>query len=280
MKSRRNQHPQILELPSGYRAIYRDWGSGMPVIFLHGLMGNHRHWLGLMQNLKRYYRCIALDLLGFGESSQPRSFCGVAEEVEFVREVVQALELNDYIIVGHSFGGWIAATYAMDYQAEMRGMILAAPAGIGDRAFSRHYAYRLPLTWNVPWVDWGLTATSSILEFFGQQERLRSLLMERKALLAQPAARDFVRSRARGAGTGSVESDIHTIQIPTFIIAADRDRLIPLWHCETYAKLIPKAQLCILPDTSHRLPINHWRAMLPHLQNFTASLYPENETSL
>ena len=65
MKSRRNQHPQILELPSGYRAIYRDWGSGMPVIFLHGLMGNHRHWLGLMQNLKRYYRCIALDLLGF-----------------------------------------------------------------------------------------------------------------------------------------------------------------------------------------------------------------------
>ena len=160
--------------------------------------------------------------------------------MEFVREVVQALELNDYIIVGHSFGGWIAATYAMDYQAEMRGMILAAPAGIGDRAFSRHYAYRLPLTWNVPWVDWGLTATSSILEFFGQQERLRSLLMERKALLAQPAARDFVRSRARGAGTGSVESDIHTIQIPTFIIAADRDRLIPLWHCEPMPNSFPK----------------------------------------
>ena len=273
MNSRRNLQPQSLTLPSGHRAVYRDWGTGMPLVFLHGLMGNHRHWLGVMQTLKRNYRCIAIDLLGFGDSSQFRGRCGVAEEVAFVREVIQALELDGYVFIGHSLGGWIAAVYSLIYQNEMAGMILAAPAGIRDRAFNRHYFYRLPLTWKAAWVDWGLAIGLWLYELFGKSDRVSPLMVERKALLAQPAARQFVQARALGTTSErSIQADLHKIYLPVLVIAAEQDTLIPQWHCERYVDEMPHARLQVLPNASHRLPIDHWREMLPVIQDYLEQL--------
>ena len=270
---RRNLRPQQLTLPSGYRVLYRDWGEGLPVVFLHGLMGNHRHWLGVMQKLKQKYRCIAIDLLGFGDSSQPRGECGVAEEVAFVREVIRALDIDGYVFIGHSLGGWIAAAYALDYQDEMAGMVLAAPAGLCDRSFNRHYRYRLPLTWKVSWVDWGLSCGSWLERTTCKSDRLSTVLMERKALLEQPTARQFVRARALGTGADrSIQPDLHRIRLPTLVIAAEQDTLIPVWQCRRFADEIPQAQLQVLPNASHRLPIDYWKEMLPVIQSYLERL--------
>lgn len=265
----RNLQPQQLTLSSGYRATYREWGAGLPVVFLHGLMGNHRHWLGLMQGLKRDYRCVAIDLLGFGESIGPEGSGGIGEQVAFVREIIQALSLDRYVLVGHSLGGWIAAEYCLSYQDEVAGLILAAPAGIRDRAFNRHYRWRWPLTWNATWIDWGLGVASTIYGYFGQSDRLSPVLFERKALLEHPTARQFVRRRALGwARDRSIEPDLQRIHVLALVIAAEKDRLIPQWCCERYAAAMPHAELEIVPHASHRLPIDHWRELLPIVQAF------------
>lgn len=276
---RRNLQPHQLTLPSGYRVQYRDWGEGITVVFLHGLMGNHRHWLGLMQRLKQDYRCIAIDLLGFGESSEPAGTCGIGEQVAFVREVVWALDLDRYVLVGHSLGGWIAAEYALLYQDEMAGLVLAAPAGIFDRAFRRHYLMRWPLTWDSSWIDWCLGIASKVYGYVGHSERLSTLLLERKALLAQSTARQFVRDRALNRSSDHpIEPVLNQIRIPALVIAADRDRLIPQWCCERYASSMPQTKLEILSDTSHRLPIDHWKEMLPLVQTFLKSLEHSEQT--
>ncbi|MGK7912266.1 MAG: alpha/beta fold hydrolase [Synechococcus sp.] len=270
---RRHLLPNQLTFPSGHRAVYRDWGEGNPVVFLHGLMGSHRHWLGLMQGLKRQYRCVAIDLLGFGDSSESEQECGVSEQVAFVREVVQALDLDRYVLVGHSLGGWIAAEYSLLYQDEMAGLILAAPAGIRDRSFNRHYLLRWPLTWNTNWIDWGLGIASRIYGYFGQQDRLSPLLLERKEFLVHPTARWFVRARAFGhVRDRPIEPSLGRIHTPALVIAAESDRLIPRWCCEQYANKMQQAELQILSQASHRLPIEHWREMLPIVEKFLVAL--------
>lgn len=275
-----NAHqPKYLTVSSGYRVLYRDWGAGSAVVFLHGLMGNHRHWLGIMQKLKRDYRCVAIDLLGFGESSQPQRTGGVGEQVAFVREIIQTLDLERCVLVGHSLGGWIAAEYALRYQKEMAGLVLAAPAGIRDRAFTFHYLLRWPLTWCVPWVDWGLGIAAALYNYFGHADRLSTMLLERKALLAQPTARQFVKDRALNQRLDRpIEPVLNQIHIPALVIAAEQDRLISQRCCERYANGMPQAELEILPNTSHRLPIDHWRAMLPLIQTFLTSLQESEQT--
>ncbi|MEM9568921.1 MAG: alpha/beta hydrolase [Cyanobacteria bacterium P01_E01_bin.34] len=279
MKSNKAHQPKYLPLSSGYRALYRDWGKGLPVVFLHGLMGNHRHWLGVMQGLKRDYRCIAVDLLGFGESSEPVGTCGIGEQVAFVREIVQALALDRCVLVGHSLGGWIAAEYSLLYQNEIAGLVLAAPAGIQDRAFNRHYLMRWPLTWDSNWIDWFLGIASKVYEYLGHSDRLSILRLERKALLAQSTARQFVTARAfNQSNARPIEQALHQIRISALVIAAEQDTLIPQWCCEQYANSMPKAQLEILFNASHRLPIDHWREMLPLIQAFLASLQDSKQT--
>lgn len=249
------------------------------MVFLHGLMGNHRHWLGLMQGLKQDYRCVAIDLLGFGESSEPVGTCGIGEQVTFVRDVVQALDLDRYVLVGHSLGGWIATEYSLLYQDEMAGLVLAAPAGIRDRAFKRHYLMRWPLTWDSNWIDWGLGVASNVYGYLGHGDRLSTLLLERKALLAQSTARQFVRDRAFNRSSDRpIEPALSQICIPALVIAAEQDTLISQWCCERYANAIPQAKLERLSDASHRLPIDHWREMLPLVQAFLESVEHSEQT--
>ncbi|MEN9203931.1 MAG: alpha/beta hydrolase [Thermostichus sp. DG_1_6_bins_120] len=252
-------------------AAYREWGSGRPVLFLHGFMATHANWWPLMQGLGEDYRCIAVDLLGFGQSDQPPLHYDIATEVEFVRGFVKALGLSAPVLVGHSFGGWIGAAYAIRYP--LRGLVLLAPAGIRDDRFVRRYKHLRPLLWETPWVDRLLHLAIPLARCWRREEQLAQLLWLRGSLRQQPVARQFLLHRLRPQdAVDTVEHHIHRIQAPTLVIAAEADDTIPLWHCQTYAKRIPGAQLKILPGASHAIPAFHADLVLPLLREFLASL--------
>ena len=236
-------------------AAYLDTGSGTPVLMLHGFMGTKACWLPLIEQLKFHCRCISLDLLGFGESSKPRIRYDVATEVAFVRQVVEALQLESCYIVGHSFGGWVAAAYALQYPASVSGLLLAAPAGIRDDSFCGRYDHLRPLLWETQVVDWALGLAKPIARILNQRDSLNRISWFRRELNTQPAARSFLLDRIRPEdAVDTVEKEIHKLRVPTLVITGDRDETIPLWHSQTYAKEIPGAQLAMIPSASHSLP--------------------------
>ena len=116
-------------------AAYLEMGTGPTLLLLHGFLGTGACWLPLMEKLRSHYRCISLDLLGFGSSGKPAIRYDIATEVAFVRQVVEALNLGSCYIMGHSFGGWVAAAYALQYPDAVNGLVLAAAAGIRDDSF-------------------------------------------------------------------------------------------------------------------------------------------------
>lgn len=234
-------------------AAYLEVGEGTPLLMLHGFMGEASCWLPLINQLKSNFRCIGLDLLGFGQSARPLIRYDIAKEVAFLRQVVEALNLDSFYLLGHSFGGWVSAAYALQYPVE--GLILAAPAGIRDDSFAGRYDHLRPILWETPVIDWGLELVKPIAHLLGQERTIGQIAWMRRELNTQPAARSFLVDRLRPEDAiDTVEKEIHRLTVPTLVITGEQDETIPLWHSETYANEILNAKLVVLPNADHSLP--------------------------
>lgn len=239
-------------------AAYLEAGSGHPLLMLHGFLGSSHCWRSLTEQLQSDFRCISLDLLGFGDSAKPVLRYDVATEVAFVRAFVEALELSPCAVVGHSFGGWVASAYALAYPEAVSNLILVAPAGIRDDSFCGRYDHLRPLLWDTPVVDWALSLARPVAAILGQTPTLRTITGFRQSLMANPAACSFLRDRSRPEDAiDTVEQDIHRLRVPTLVITGDQDDTIPRWHSETYAQEIPDARLEVIPNADHSLPQNY-----------------------
>jgi pimeloyl-ACP methyl ester carboxylesterase len=250
-------------------AAYIESGSGVPILLLHGFLGKSQCWQPLMACLPSHFRCIALDLLGFGNSAKPMIRYDIATEVAFVRQFLAALQLDTCYIVGHSFGGWVAAAYALAYPDQVKGLVLAAAAGIRDDSFCGRYDHLRPLLWDTPVVDWGLKAARPIARLTGQGAVIDQLSWFRRELMAEPAARSFLVDRLRPEDAiDTVEQQIDQIKVPTLVITGDQDDTIPLWHSETYAQKIASARLVVLPDADHSLPQKYAKELAQEIVPF------------
>lgn len=230
-------------------------GTGTPLLMLHGFLGDATNWEPLMGQLDSHIRCIGLDLLGFGDSAKPPIRYDIAQEVAFVHQVLAALNIESCYLLGHSFGGWVGAAYALAYPDAVKGLLLAAPAGIRDDSFCGRYDHLRPLLWRTPAIDWALTLAKPIASLIGQRPAVDQIAWFRQELMAQPAACSFLLDRLRPEDAiDTVEKDIHRLKVPTLVMTGDRDETIPLWHSETYANEIPHAKLAIIPDADHALP--------------------------
>ena len=104
-------------------------GSGQPLLFLHPGEGLHpqRAWL---DELARSFRVIAPHHPGWGASSLP-DWLGTVDDLAYLYlDLAQKLDLKDAVLVGNSFGGWIAAEMAVRSTARFSKVVLAAPLGI------------------------------------------------------------------------------------------------------------------------------------------------------
>lgn len=102
----------VIPTSDGTELYYKDWGSGVPVVFSHGWPLSADAWEDQMMFLaSRGYRCIAHDRRGHGRSSQPWGGHDMDTYADDLAAVVAALDLTGAIHVGHSTGGGEVARY-------------------------------------------------------------------------------------------------------------------------------------------------------------------------
>ena len=97
-------------------------GAGPTIIFLHGFAGSIKSWFRLMQHLPQELNIYLIDLLGHGESEAPDVDYSLEMHYETIIGLVGSENIKDYYLFGHSYGGWIAARYAME--EKLSGIVL------------------------------------------------------------------------------------------------------------------------------------------------------------
>ncbi len=98
---------------NGLSIAYQVEGHGEPVILLHGNGLSRGMWKHNVGPLSLRFKVFAPDLPGFGQSDKPDADYGVEYYVEFLRSFMDALQIEKAAIVGHSFLGVVAATFAV-----------------------------------------------------------------------------------------------------------------------------------------------------------------------
>jgi pimeloyl-ACP methyl ester carboxylesterase len=104
-------------------------GEGSPaLVFIHYWGGSRRTWSQVMAPLSQRFRCIALDLRGWGKSDRRADDHSLFAQADDVAGVIEALKVKDFVLVGHSMGGKIAQILAGRRPDGLRAVVLVAPA--------------------------------------------------------------------------------------------------------------------------------------------------------
>lgn len=118
---------------NGTETYYERAGDGPPVVCLHGDGHDQRAWTPFADAVRESYEVISYDLRGHGRTG--RTATPIASHYTFVedlRALVDALGLDAPILVGHSFGGRIAYTYAARYPDALSRLVVLEPAPNSD----------------------------------------------------------------------------------------------------------------------------------------------------
>ncbi len=119
--------------PAGKLSV-DDGGRGPAVVYLHSLAGNAGQWAAQLDHVRESRRAVGIDLRGHGRSEPPadRQY-GPASQAADVHAVAEALGLERFAVVGHSFGAGVALEYAAAHPDRVTHLVVADPVGDGTQ---------------------------------------------------------------------------------------------------------------------------------------------------
>src|SRR6185436_3228332 len=128
---RRAMAPRTIAGPAGNLHVSDGGaGTGLPVVFVHSFAGSSSHWKAQLEFLRQTRRALAIDLRGHGESAPPATGnYSVASLARDINAVVDALQLENLILVGHSMGGSASIAYAGEEPDRIAGLMLVGTPG-------------------------------------------------------------------------------------------------------------------------------------------------------
>lgn len=111
---------------------YEDVGEGPALTFVHGFSANHLSWWQQLPTFAETYRCLAPDQRRFGLSKDTADV-GVGAFADDLTALLDDLGIERTALVGHSMGGWTAASFATQFPDRVSALVLSAtPGGLID----------------------------------------------------------------------------------------------------------------------------------------------------
>jgi len=245
---------------NGINIAYRQQGQGRPVVFVHGFASSSYTWLSLVKLLPPTFRYIALDLKGFGRSDKPRDKAYSAyDQADILTEFINKLNLDNAIIIGHSFGGMVSllAVLSGRIKKSIGGLVL-----IDSVAYFKHMPefiakLRIPV---VSMLELELLSSRKLVRqvmeeaFYDKLKISEEMINEYTQYLNLPGAKtSLIRSAAQfiSEEMKHVHEKFSQIDIPTLIISGVDDRLIPVQESYYLKRDLQHVELKVIPQCGH-----------------------------
>ncbi len=104
---------------------YERFGQGVDLVFLHGYTCSLEHWRWTAVQLSRSYRILLFDMRCHGRSGMDTADLTLSSLVEETRLLLQNLEIEQPVLIGHSMGGMVALEYGLRYANAVKALVLA-----------------------------------------------------------------------------------------------------------------------------------------------------------
>lgn len=249
------------------RIYYKDWGVGKPVVFSHGWPLNADAWESQMFFLASHgYRCIAHDRRGHGRSGQPWNGNEMNAYADDLAELMDALDLKEACLIGHSTGGGEVARYLGRHGAERVAKVIlmgavpplmlqteANPGGLPMKVFDD--------------IRTGLAADRSqfikdlTTPFFGSNRDGHKVTQGMRDAFWFQGMQGGLKNEfdcIKAFSETDFTEDLKKIKVPTLVLHGGDDQIVPIMASSMLsAKLIKNATLKIYPGAPHGLAETH-----------------------
>ena len=253
----------------GARIHYLDEGSGPVLLLIHGLTGQMLNFTySLLDRLTGDFRVVILDRPGSGYSTRPADAAAtLTAQAQFISRFCDVLRLGRPLVVGHSLGGAIALTLALDHPKQVGGLALLAPATQRPDHVPPPFNGLLiasPLLRRI--IAWTLATPVSIRNsaqtlplLFGPEPvpgdfaaRGGGLLTLRPSAFIGASA-DLVETRGE---TGDMQPPYEDLTVPVGILFGADDRILdPTVHGKSLIAKVRGAELELIEGAGHMIPV-------------------------
>jgi 3-oxoadipate enol-lactonase len=244
-----------------------DVGAGEPaLLFIHYWGGSARTWQGVVSRLSKDFRCVAYDQRGWGLSDAPLDGYSIGDLALDAEQIINALQLKRYVLVGHSMGGKVAQFLASRQPGGLEGLVLVAPAP--------------PTPQNIP-----ESARQQQLHAYDNRENaMQALAFLTARMPSSDLQEQIVSDNLAGSlpaklawPTSSAYEDIspyvNSIAVRTLVAAGEQDRQDPLeQHRREVLPHIPGAKLHVIAQSGHLVPIDQPEELAGVIRNFVLAI--------
>jgi 3-oxoadipate enol-lactonase len=250
---------------------YTERGHGDKcVVLIHGFPVDSRMWDRVLRDPPAGVRVITPDLPSFGQSTSNGPFT-VQSLAEDIHGLLSRIGVSKCVIGGFSMGGYVSLAYAKKYASDLRGLMLINTRAEGDSAEGKEKRNKM--------IETARTSGSRAIA-----ETMFPNMLTKEHQTDDAIARPF-RQMMESCSPQAIEwalsamrdradytAFLPSIAIPTLIIAAEGDPIIPKSAAETMNKSIPRSKLVMVPNAAHAAPWENPQAVERAIVEFIASV--------
>ncbi len=276
-----------VKLSNNVEISYADEGkesSDYTLLFIHGLGGYHQVWKKNIDELRKSYRCIALDLPGCGVSSKSDYPFSVHFYADVTAEFIASLRLKNVVLVGHSLGGQVAIMTALKNIYEVKKLVLLAPSGL--QIFSE--SEKNGIEWLASPQRTKTRTDKQLTTFFQASYATRKIpsdaefmLKYRLNLKKNPDYFDYFCNMnyklSMAAANEPVLDQLSDIKVPTLLLWGKEDIQISPNLAETAKRHIPDCDVYLLSPCGHLFNWECAEEVNTHIGRFLQPIQNDNQ---
>lgn len=237
------------------RIYYEVYGSGPPIVFAHGLGGNHLSWWQQLAHFSTRHTCVSFSHRGFAPSGAADGAKAPEAYVDDLGALLEELQLNGVRLVAQSMGGWTCMDYTLLDASRVRSLVMASTSGTLDfrqldgPAKSEIDAWRAQSPKILADLD-ARDILSAHGERMAREQPAAALLYRQISVLTDAGFKAAVRAKIF-AMRARPPSLLKGLAVPVLFLTGDEDCLFPSAAGPAFAALAPRGKSVRVPAAGH-----------------------------